>query len=76
MEMENWPPNERHSIFGAFVESDDPRATACIPGGVSPLLASSLHDVYVFAGLLGMITLATVLLLPAALSPTHSAAAN
>jgi Na+/melibiose symporter-like transporter len=35
-------------------------------------VANSLHDVYVVAGLLAMITLATALLLPAGLSPTHS----
>jgi hypothetical protein len=35
-------------------------------------VASSLHDVYIVAGLLAMITLATALLLPAGLSPARS----
>jgi hypothetical protein len=35
-------------------------------------VASSLHDVYVVAGLLAMITLVIALLLPAGLSPVRS----
>ena len=35
-------------------------------------VASSLHDVYVVAGLLAMITLVIALLLPAGLSPVKS----
>jgi MFS family permease len=39
-------------------------------------VASSLHDVYVVAGLLAMITLAIALLLPAGASPTRSSGAS
>jgi hypothetical protein len=35
-------------------------------------VATSLHDVYIVAGLLAIITLATALLLPAGLSPVKS----
>jgi hypothetical protein len=35
-------------------------------------VATSLHDVYIVAGLLAIITLATALLLPAGLSPVRS----
>jgi hypothetical protein len=39
-------------------------------------VAGSLHDVYVVAAVLAMVTLATALLLPAGSSPAHPAAAS
>jgi EmrB/QacA subfamily drug resistance transporter len=43
---------------------------------LSHAIASSLHDVYVIAGVLAALTLALIALLPAGLSPTRSAKAN
>jgi hypothetical protein len=40
---------------------------------LSEAIANALHDVYIVAGVLGLLTLAAALLLPARLSPTHTA---
>jgi EmrB/QacA subfamily drug resistance transporter len=40
---------------------------------LSEAIANALHDVYIVAGVLGLLTLAAALLLPARLSPTHAA---
>jgi hypothetical protein len=47
-----------------------------IPAHTKARNASVLHDIYVVAGVLAMVTLAAALLLPAGLRSTHSDAAN